>query len=468
MPNAEVVVPEEVRVVTRRMRQFPEDSWTVERVVDDGGYESARKAITTMSPDDVTSLVKDSGLRGRGGAGFPTGMKWSFVPKDVFPKYIVVNHDEGEPGTFKDRELGERDPHQLLEGITIAAWANQASKAFIYCRGEFALGSRRLGQAITDAYDRGFLGAGIFGTDFDLDIVLHRGAGAYICGEESALLDSLEGFRGQPRLRPPFPAVKGLYGQPTVVNNTETLMTLPAIVSNGVEWYRQWGTEKSPGTKVVSVSGHVNKPANYEIALGTSLADLLELADGLANGTKLKAIIPGGASAPLLTSTDVALDFESLKEAGTMLGSGAVVFMDESTCMVRNALVTTEFFEHESCGKCTPCREGTWWAVKVLERIEHGEGRNDDMDLLLDIADGIDGRSFCPLGDAASWALRSNVKLFRDEFEQHVADGRCPFDGDFGTVPGARGRQAGVGLGEAGVTSQPSAGIPTDTEPEQA
>ena len=441
MSNGDFVShPQEVRVVMRRLREHPEDSWTMSRALDDNGYQAARKAVTSLGSDDLIELIKASGLRGRGGAGFPTGTKWSFVPKDVFPKYIVVNHDEGEPGTFKDRELAEMDPHQLIEGIIIAAWANKAEKAFIYCRGEFALGSRRLDQAIRDAYDRGFLGRGIFGSGFDLDIVLHRGAGAYICGEESALLDSLEGHRGQPRLRPPFPAVKGLYGQPTVVNNTETLCALPAIVANGADWFRQWGTEKSPGTKVLSVSGHVNKPANYEVPLGTSLAHVLELAGGMRNGGRVKAIIPGGASAPLLTSTDIAVDFEALKDAGTMLGSGAIVFMDESTCMVRNALVTTEFFEHESCGKCTPCREGTWWAVHVLHRIEHGEGRQEDLDLLLDIADGMDGRSFCPLGDAASWALRSNVKLFREEFEQHVAENRCPFEGEHVAVAAAGNR----------------------------
>jgi NADH-quinone oxidoreductase subunit F len=431
-------VAAEVRIVTRRLREHPEDSFTIERALDDGAYEAARTAITTMAPGEVTELVKASGLRGRGGAGFPTGMKWSFVPKDVFPKYIVVNHDEGEPGTFKDRELAEGDPHQLIEGITVAAWAVQAEKAFIYCRGEFALGSRRIDAALNDAYSKGFLGKGIFGSGFDFDIVLHRGAGAYICGEESALLDSLEGYRGQPRLRPPFPAVKGLYGQPTVVNNTETLSTLPSIVTNGSDWFRGWGTEKSPGTKVISVSGHVKRPANYEVPLGIRLEDLLELAGGMRNGKAPKAIIPGGASAPLLTTTDVDMDFESLKDAGTMLGSGAVVFMDETTCMVRNALVTLEFFEHESCGKCTPCREGTWWAVKVLERIEDGDGRAEDMDLLLDIANGIDGRSFCPLGDAASWALRSNVKEFRAEFQAHVDEGRCPFGGAHHHLAGAR------------------------------
>ena len=450
---------DETRVVTRRLREFPDDSWAIDRATDDGAYEAARRVVTDMAPDALIELVKDSGLRGKGGAGFPTGVKWSFVPKDVFPKYVVVNHDEGEPGTFKDRELAEADPHQLIEGIIIAAWANQAEKAFIYCRGEFALGSRRIDQAIGDAYAKGFLGKGIFGSSFDLDIVLHRGAGAYICGEESALLDSLEGFRGQPRLRPPFPAVKGLYGQPTVINNTETLSSLPAIVSNGADWHKSMGTEKSPGTKVFSVSGHVTKPGNYEVPYGTTLTQLLELAGGMKDGARLKAIIPGGASAPLLTDTNVSLDFEALKDAGTMLGSGAVVFMDESTCMVRNALVTTEFFEHESCGKCTPCREGTWWAVKVLHRIEHGEGRKEDLDLLLDIADGIDGRSFCPLGDAASWALRSNVKLFREEFAQHVVEGGCPFDGQHKVLVGARSK---AGLGDVGIEAQPAAGIDAD------
>jgi NADH-quinone oxidoreductase subunit F len=448
----------EVWMVNKRLREFPDDSWTLDRALATGTYGGARKALAELTPDETTELVKNSGLRGKGGAGFPTGMKWSFVPKDVHPKYVVINHDEGEPGTFKDREIAESDPHQVIEGITIAAWAVQANKAFVYCRGEFALGSRRLDGAIKEAYEKGFLGTGIHGTRFDLDIVLHRGAGAYICGEESALLDSLEGFRGQPRLKPPFPAIKGLYGQPTVINNTETVATLPHIVTNGVDWFKQWGTEKSPGTKVFSVSGHVNEPGNYEVPYATTLAELLEIAGGMTNDKEPKAIIPGGASAPLLISTEHKLDFESLKEAGTMLGSGAVVFMDETTCMVRNALVTTEFFAHESCGKCTPCREGTWWGVKVLERIEHGEGRMEDMDLLLEMCDQIDGRSFCPLGDAAAWALRSNVKLFREEFEEHVRLGRCPFDEDHRVLVGARA----VGLGDAGVTPQPSEGISSD------
>ena len=428
----------EVRLVTGRLRDHSDDSWTMDRALATGAYDAAKRAVTEIAADDLIELVKSAGLRGRGGAGFPTGVKWSFVPKDVFPKYVVINHDEGEPCTFKDRELAELDPHAVIEGIIIAAWANQANKAFIYCRGEFALGSRRLDNAIAEAYEKGFLGQGIFGSKFDLDIILHRGAGAYICGEESALLDSLEGYRGQPRLRPPFPAVKGLYGQPTVINNTETVATLPWIVTNGADEYKKIGTEKSPGTKIFSVSGHVKKPANYEVPLGTSLQDILDLAGGMRNGGSPKATIPGGASSPLLTTTDIAMDFDTLKEAGTMLGSGAITFIEDGTCMVRNALVTLEFFEHESCGKCTPCREGTWWAVKVLERIEHGQGRQEDLDLMLDIADGIDGRSFCPLGDAASWALRSNVKLFRDEFEQHVVDGRCPVATEHRMVAGVR------------------------------
>lgn len=453
----------ETLMVMKRLRENPDDSWTIDRYLDTGGYEAARSAVTGMTPPELIDLVKASGLRGKGGAGFPTGMKWSFVPTEISPRYIVINHDEGEPGTFKDRELLEKDPHQLIEGIIIAAHAVGATRAFVYCRGEFALGARRLDAAIADARARGFLGEGIFGTGSELDIVTHRGAGAYICGEESALLDSLEGFRGQPRLKPPFPAVKGLYGQPTVINNTETISTLPHVVAGGVEWFKQWGTEKSPGTKVMSVSGPVARAGNYEVPYGISLADILDLAGGIIDGRPVKAVIPGGASAPLLTSLDIAMDFESLKEAGTMLGSGAIVFMDDSTCMVRNALLTAHFFEHESCGKCTPCREGTWWKVKVLARIERGEGRKEDLDLLLDICDSMDGRCFCPLGDASAWAVRSNVKLFWDEFEQHVAEGRCPLDHDDDMLVGAH-----VGRGDAGIKQQPAAGIAPDANPSPA
>jgi NADH-quinone oxidoreductase subunit F len=450
----------QVLVVRKRLVEVAEP-WKLDAYENSGGYQAAREVVGTSDPEGALELVKDSGLRGRGGAGFPTGMKWSFVPKDIFPKYLVINHDEGEPGTFKDREMFELDPHQVLEGMIIAAFAVGASKAFIYCRGEFALGSRRMDQAIRSAYDKGYLGTGIFGSSFDFDVVLHRGAGAYICGEESALLDSLEGHRGQPRLKPPFPAVKGLYGQPTVVNNTETLSTLPHIFNHGVEWFRQWGTEKSPGVKVFSVSGHVNKPGNYEVPLGTKLSDVLALAGGMLDGNDFKAVIPGGISAPLLTTTDIAMDFETLQAEGTMLGSGAIVFMDHTTCMVKNALIAAEFYEHESCGKCTPCREGTWWQVKVLERIEHGEGRQEDLDLLLDMCNRMDGRCFCPLGDTAAWAVRSNLELFREEFQTHIDEGRCTFDTDH-TLVGAR--TGDTGLGEAGVTPQPSEGIGSDSE----
>ena len=451
-------------VVRKRLTEV-DSPWKLDAYEGSGGYEAVRKVVTSMAPEDTLELVKTSGLRGRGGAGFPTGMKWSFVPKDVFPKYLVINHDEGEPGTFKDREIFEEDPHQLLEGMIIAAFAVGATKAFIYCRGEFALGSRRMDQAIRSAYDEGYLGNGVFGSNFDFDVVLHRGAGAYICGEESALLDSLEGHRGQPRLKPPFPAVKGLYGQPTVVNNTETLSTLPHIFANGVDWFRQWGTEKSPGVKIFSVSGHVNKPSNYEVPLGTKLGDILELAGGMLDGGDFKAVIPGGISAPLLTELDVAMDFETLQGAGTMLGSGAIVFMDHTTCMVRNALIAAQFYEHESCGKCTPCREGTWWQVKVLERIEEGDGRPEDLQLLLDMCERMDGRCFCPLGDTSAWAVRSNLELFREDFEAHIEEGRCTYEPDGRALVGARvSGDEGLGLGNAGVTPQPSAGIDADSE----
>ena len=451
----------ETLVVRKRLVEVAEP-WKLDVYENTGGYLAAREVVGSSDPEDALELVKASGLRGRGGAGFPTGMKWSFVPKDIFPKYLVINHDEGEPGTFKDREMFELDPHQLLEGMIIAGFAVGATKAFIYCRGEFALGSRRMDQAIHSAYEKGYLGTGIFGSSFDFDVVLHRGAGAYICGEESALLDSLEGFRGQPRLKPPFPAVKGLYGQPTVINNTETLSTLPHIFNHGVEWFRQWGTEKSPGVKVFSVSGHVNRPGNYEVPLGTNLGDVLELAGGMLGGNDLKAVIPGGISAPLLTTTDIAMDFETLQTEGTMLGSGAIVFMDDATCMVQNALIAAEFYEHESCGKCTPCREGTWWQVKVLDRIERGEGRQEDLELLLNMCDRMDGRCFCPLGDTAAWAVRSNIQLFPEDFQAHIDEGCCTFEADERPLVGARA--GGVGLGDAGVTPQPSEGIDSDSE----
>ena len=420
--------------LTRRYQDHPGDSFTLERARATGAYESLKKAIATMTPDGLVELVKASGLRGRGGAGFPTGNKWSFVPRDAFPRYLVVNDDEGEPGTFKDRELTERDPHAILEGILIAALAIRAELAYIYIRGEFGLGYRRMQQAIDEARAAGLVGLNIAGTDFSCDVVIHRGAGAYICGEETSLLDSLEGYRGQPRLRPPFPAVKGLYAAPTVVNNVETLANLPHIVAHGSDWFRSFGTEQSPGTKLFSMSGHVANPGNYEVALGTTLGELIELAGGIPGGRSLKAVIPGGASAPWVTDTSLPMSFEALAAAGTMLGSGAVVVMDETTCPVRMAMINTRFFNHESCGKCTPCREGTWWMRKVLERLESGEGRPEDRELLLELCEDLlpekgapaSGRSFCPLGDSAAWSLRSIVKIFPEEFLAHVEEGRCP------------------------------------------
>lgn len=430
----------ETRIVTKRMREFAGDSYTIDRYLATGGYAALRKAITENSPGDVVEMVKSSGLRGRGGAGFPTGNKWAFLPEGVFPRYVVVNNDEGEPCTFKDREITEKDPHSIIEGALICAYAVGAAAVYIYTRGEFAFGARRLEAAIDEAVERNFAGDSIMGSEFSCPVYVHRGAGAYICGEETALLESLEGYRGQPRLRPPFfPAAKGLYHQPTVVNNVETLATLPAIVQNGVDWFRAMGTEKSPGPKIFSISGCVNRPGNYELSLATSASDLLEIAGGLTDGREFKAMIPGGASAPWLNTIDISMDFESLADAGTMLGSGSVVFFDDSVCPVGMAYNITRFFNHESCGKCTPCREGTWWAVKILERLERGEGAAEDASTLIDIADNMSdpgpmyvpkGRSFCALGDGAAWSLRSIIKLFPEEFERHVERGACPYETD--------------------------------------
>ena len=394
-----------------------------------GGYAAARKALKELKPDEVIELVKQSGLRGRGGAGFPTGLKWGFVPKvSTEPKYVVVNADESEPGTFKDRELMEKNPHQLLEGILLAAYAIGSHKSFIYIRGEFGYIVPILEKAIEEAVAKGYLGSGIFGTDFALDLVVHRGAGAYICGEETALLDSLEGFRGQPRLKPPFPAVKGLYGGPTIVNNVETLSFVPLIVGQGPAAFRKFGTEKSPGTKIFSVSGPVKKPGNYELALGTPLSTLLnEVCGGMKDGHELRAVIPGGSSVPVWDASklNVPLDFESVAAAGSMLGSGGVIVMSHRTCMVEATLNITRFYRHESCGKCTPCREGTYWMEKVLHRIEHGLGLPGDLDLLIDLCHNLEGRSFCALGDAAAMPVRSSIQTFREEYEAHIREKRC-------------------------------------------
>jgi NADH-quinone oxidoreductase subunit F len=388
-----------------------------------GGYEAWRKAITAMRPGEVTDVVKAAGLRGRGGAGFPTGVKWSFIPKDIVPVYVVVNADESEPGTFKDRELIEENPHQLVEGVALCAYAVGAEKAYIYGRGEFKEPFVGLQRALDEAYAQGLLGQKILGGDVSLDIYTHLGAGAYICGEETALLESLEGKLGQPRNRPPFPAVVGLYGKPTVINNVETLANVPPIVLNGAAWYRQFGTEKSPGTKIFCLSGHVARPGNYELPLGVPLRHLIEeCGGGVPGGRAIKAILPAGASAPILPgdNLDIPLDYESVQAAGSMLGSASFIVMDETVDMVWAASKMVHFFKHESCGKCTPCREGTYWMEDVYHRLRRNEARPGDVDLLLNIADQMDGNCFCLLGEFSLSPVRSSIKHFRGEYEALV------------------------------------------------
>ncbi|MFM6940732.1 MAG: NADH-quinone oxidoreductase subunit NuoF [Candidatus Planktophila sp.] len=412
------------------------DSFTIDAYKRNGGYQAAEKALA-MDPDAVIQLVKDSGLRGRGGAGFPTGMKWGFIPQgDNKEHYLVVNADESEPGTCKDMPLLMANPHVLVEGVIIAAYAIRAKHAFIYIRGEVTHVARRLNKAIADAYKAGYLGKNVFGTGHDVDLVLHIGAGAYICGEETALLDSLEGFRGQPRLRPPFPAIAGLYARPTVVNNVESISAVPAIVANGAEWYQSMGTEKSKGATLYSLSGHVNNPGQFEAPLGITLRQILELAGGVRNGHKLKFWTPGGSSTPIFTDEhlDVPLDYEGVAAAGSMLGTKALQIFDETTCVVRAVLRWTEFYKHESCGKCTPCREGTWWLVQILRDLEEGKGTEADLQKLLDLCDNIMGRSFCALGDGATSSITSSIKHFRDEYIAHVTGGGCPFDASKSTL----------------------------------
>ena len=399
------------------------DSFTIEAYTRNGGYKASAKALA-MDPDAVIQLVKDSGLRGRGGAGFPTGMKWGFIPQgDNKEHYLVVNADESEPGTCKDTPLMMANPHVLIEGCIIACHAIRAKHGFIYIRGEVTHVVRRLNQAIEDAYKAGHLGNGI-------DLVLHVGAGAYICGEETALLDSLEGFRGQPRLRPPFPAIAGLYARPTVVNNVESIASVPAIIANGAEWYQKYGTEKSKGMTLYSLSGHVNNPGQFEAPLGITLREILDMAGGVRTGHKLKFWTPGGSSTPIFTDAhlDVPLDYEGVAAAGSMLGTKALQIFDETTCIVRAVLRWTEFYKHESCGKCTPCREGTWWLVQVLKDLEAGKGTEADLDKLLDLCDNIMGRSFCALADGAASPIISSLKYFRQEYLDHLAAGQCPFD----------------------------------------
>lgn len=413
-------------IVTKNFKN--EESYLLKSYEKSGGYKTYKKVLKEGNKQEIIKEVKDSGLRGRGGAGFPTGLKWTFLPKDTKkPKYLCCNADEGEPGTFKDRDIMRYDPHLLIEGIAITCFALDIEKAYIYIRGEFLAESQVLEAAIKEAYDVGYLGKKIQGKDFNLDVYVHLGAGAYICGEETSLLDSLEGKRGNPRLRPPYPAVEGLYGCPTVVNNVETLAFIPSIMEKGAAWFKKIGTEKSSGTKIFCVSGHVNKPGNYELPLGTNLLELIEKhAGGIKGGKKLKAIIPGGVSAPVLSADecDIPLDFESVAQAGSMLGSAAVIVMDDSTSMPHALKVITDFFAHESCGQCSQCREGTGWITTIMGRILDGKGKIEDLDILVDLAQNMEGKTVCVFSDAAAAPVKSFITKFRDEFEQYIKSGK--------------------------------------------
>ena len=396
-----------------------------------GGYQSWRKVATSMKAEEVIAEVKAAGLRGRGGAGFPTGMKWSFVPKDSpKPRYLVCNADESEPGTCKDRVIMERDPHAVIEGMAIGAFAIGCHQMFCYIRGEFGECIRSMERAMKEAYAKRHLGKNVHGSGYDLDMVIHTGGGAYICGEETALLNSLEGEKGLARIRPPFPAVEGLYACPTIVNNVETLAAVPHIIRNGAAWFKSMGTEKSPGSKIFSLSGHVNRPGNYEVELGFSLKKLIydpQFGNGIRGGHKLKGVIPGGASTPFLTPDmiDVNLDFESLAAVGSMLGSGAVIVFDERTCIVWTIYKLIHFFRHESCGKCTPCRDGTGWLEQIIGNIERGNGRPGDIEKIEDLCGNILGRTICPLGDAAVMPIQSAIKHWRDEWQYHIDHKEC-------------------------------------------
>ena len=415
---------------------FADDGYgTLDGYVARGGYEAAKRALTQLTPTQVVDEVKASGLQGRGGAGFPTGQKWSFMPKTTDkPKYLVCNADESEPGSFKDRLLMERGPHQMLEGILIGAFATGAEKTFIYVRGEYAEPARRVQSAIDEATARGLFGSNILGTGFRHDVVLMRGAGAYICGEETGLLESLEGKKGQPRKKPPFPAQYGAFGMPTTVNNVETFCHVPHILQRGAAWFKSIGTDKSPGNTLFGVSGHVARPGLYELPLGTKLDTLLfEHAGGVPGGRKVKGVIPGGMSMPILPAgmLDVPMANEFLRERKTMLGTGGIMVMDETTCMVRVGCVISYFFRDESCGQCTQCREGTGWMNKVLNRIERGAGNPDDVDLLLDVAGKMEGATICAFSDAAAWPIQGLLRHFREDFDAHVKLGHCPFPESF-------------------------------------
>jgi NADH-quinone oxidoreductase subunit F len=411
-----------------RHRDIP-DLHKLDVYLKNGGYEAFKKVVTTMTPQQVIDEVKAAGLRGRGGAAFPTGVKWSFLTKDSFPRYVVVNSDESEPGTFKDREILEKNPHQFLEGVMIAAYAAQANLAYNYLRGEFWDIAAALDKILAELRQKGFLGKNLFGTQYSLDIHNHLGAGAYICGEETALLESMEGKLGQPRLRPPFPADKGLYQKPTVVNNTETLTNVPMIIAKGAAWYKTIGTEKSPGTKIFCLSGNVNKPGNYELPLGTTFRTLIyEHGGGVPGDKKVKALMTAGASSSPLAGTDdildTPMDYESVAAKGAMLGSASIIVLDETVDMAWLALKTTRFFKHESCGKCTPCREGTYWMLNILERVNKNEATKADIDLLDNVAGQIGGKCLCPLGDFAAAPVLTSLKKFRADFDAHAKDAK--------------------------------------------
>lgn len=409
-----------------------EDSHTLEGYEAIGGYDTARSVVNgEYTPDEVQEIVDDSGLRGRGGAGFPTGMKWSFVPETDDQKYLVCNADESEPGTFKDRVILEQKPHLLLEGVILSAYAIGATEAYIYIRGEYRTGWNRLNQMVEDAKKAGYLGKGIFGSDFDLDVYINRGAGAYIVGEETALLNSLEGKRGKPRMKPPFPAIEGLFGQPTVINNVESLSNVPLIVENGADWYRQWGTEKSPGFRLFSISGSVKRPGVYEAPLSVPLEELIyDYCQGIEGDREVKAVIPGGSSTPPIKGDqiDVSMDYEAIQEVDSMLGSGGVIVFDETVCIPKMARRLAHFYAHESCGWCTPCREGVPWLEDVLREIETGRARNGEIEKMKSISHNIDGNCFCPLGPSAANPVLQMFDYWPEEFEYHAEHGECDLE----------------------------------------
>jgi NADH-quinone oxidoreductase subunit F len=415
--------------VTQTTRGF-EQPWTLENYLKVGGYQALRKVLTNkMSPDAIIAEVKLSALRGRGGAGFPTGLKWSFMPKNYNgDKYIVCNTDEGEPGTCKDWDIPRYNPHLLIEGMAIGAYAMGVKTGYNYVHGEIFEAYERMEEACELARAAGYLGDNIMGTDFCFDLHNHLGYGAYICGEETALLESIEGKKGQPRFKPPFPASYGLYGKPTTINNTETFASIPYIINHGGQKFLELGKPNNGGTKLFSVSGHVNNPGNFEVPMGTPFSKLLEMAGGVRHGHTLKAVIPGGSSMPVLPAhimMDLTMDYDSISKAGSGLGSGAVIVMDETVCMVRALERLSYFYYEESCGQCTPCREGTGWLYRIVHRIEHGEGRKEDLDLLLSVGENIAGRTICALGEAAVWPVQGMLRHFRDEFEYHIEHKRC-------------------------------------------